>query len=149
MYNSVITNRDKVTQFFTTKAEYERAKELGIDMSDSFFIADKNTDTIMCRNQNDAISDEFYPVYTLPEILYKLPEWVAEPYNNPIQYLKDAPFYGFCLYTKTDEEGTRTQEDIDARIECISEYPIRGAMAMLFECAKNPKLWYSTNIADK
>jgi len=152
----------KVKQFFTNEEEYLRAKELGIDMKDSYFVATKAGNLIVERKSYTTVDTgglvpeegkDYYPIYTLSEILYKLPEWIGEPYNSPIKYLKDAPFYGFCLYTERDNKKIvneePTQEDIDARIECIDEYPIRSAMQMLFECAKNPKLWYVKDVSNK
>lgn len=156
----------KATQFFTNEKEYLRAKELGIDMKDSYFAVIKCSNEIVVKKSYTnpeptgglevEEGKDYYPIYTLSEILYKLPEWIGkEVYmNSSIIYLKDAPFYGFCLYTEhdriksyTNEEAT--QEDIDARIECINEYPIRSAMQMLFECAKNPNLWYVKDVSDK
>jgi len=157
--------KGKVKQFFTNEEEYLRAKELGINMKDSYFVVTKAGNLIVERkgytNSKDTGGIEveegkdYFPIYTLSEILYKLPEWISEePYNSSIQYFKDAPFYGFCLYTRHEKENEKgmkqpTEEDMEARIECIHEYPVRSAMQMLFECAKNPKLWYVKDISDK
>lgn len=138
----------KVTQHFTSFEEFQKMQKCGIDMFDSLFVISAADGEILLREDVLDGHVSFYPTYTLSEILYKLPEWCYGPYDRPIEYLKDAPFYGFCLYTKADKDETVTQEDIDARIECISEYPLRSAVNMLCECAKKG-LGYVINVSDK
>ena len=72
------------------------------------------------------IPENKIPTYTLPDIIYKLPN------TGPLEFRKDAPFYIWNY----------------GKIDCIAENPLEAAANLLIWFAEN-KLGYVKNIKGK
>lgn len=131
---------EKIKQDFLPIEWVKRLQDAGIELTDSkYFIIQKDGEEYIETKENLPSGDEgisITPTYTLPEILYKLPEYVDDNFGA-LEFWKDAPFYGWCFRKDRDSQNN------------YSEYPLYSAASLLIYCAKNEKLWYVKDVSDK
>jgi len=103
--------------------------EVGISMEDAswWIIEDPETKELYVIGEDEYwIPENKIPTYTLPDIIYKLPN------TGPLEFRKDAPFYIWNY----------------GKIDCIAENPLEAAANLLIWFAEN-KLGYVKNIKGK
>lgn len=131
---------EKIKQDFLPIEWVKRLQDADIELVDSkYFIIQRDGEEYIEIKENIPSGDEsisITPTYTLPEILYKLPEYVDDNFGA-LEFWKDAPFYGWCFKNDKDSQNI------------YSEYPLYSAAFLLIYCAKNKKLWYVKDIPDK
>lgn len=131
---------EKIKQDFLPIEWVKRLQDADIELVDSkYFIIQRDGEEYIEIKENLPSGDEsisITPTYTLPEILYKLPEYVDDNFGA-LEFWKDAPFYGGCFKNDKDSQNI------------YSEYPLYSASFLLIYCAKNKKLWYVKDISDK
>lgn len=131
---------EKIKQDFLPIEWVKRLQDADIELVDSkYFIIQRDGEEYIEIKENLPSGDEsisITPTYTLPEILYKLPEYVDDNFGA-LEFWKDAPFYGWCFKNDKDSQNI------------YSEYPLYSAAFLLIYCAKNKKLWYVKDISDK
>ena len=131
---------EKIKQDFLPIEWVKRLQDADIELVDSkYFIIQRDGEEYIEIKENLPSGDEsisITPTYTLPEILYKLPEYVDDNFGA-LEFWKDAPFYGWCFKNDKDSQNI------------YSEYPLYSAAFLLIYCAKNKKLWYVKDISDR
>jgi hypothetical protein len=127
----------KEKQFFLSSNISKKLIEKGIAMDDSHFVIVKKPcgkEYITTRNDEAIdVNDTVVPTYTLPELLYKIPEYAQG--KGMFSLWKDAPFYP-CQFGKDDTTL------------CISESPLYSAANFLMFC-KTQGYYIPEDISDK
>lgn len=121
----------KVWQDFLNENLCKELRKNGIDFEDAKYVCIDNQ--ILFKSDVENVEErvekgEGFYTYTLPELLYKLPEWIEDPNLHPkgsfLSFWKDAPFYIFC-YESPNGCSVSSQ---------VAEYPIEAAAFLLIAC---------------
>ena len=127
-----ITN--KTTQDFLSEEWSKKLSEL-IDMSDSKYAIKGG---FICLKED--IEPPFISTYTLPELLYKLGEYVEiDTKWCDLKFCKDAPFYCFYYHNRDSNEDMLGE---------FFDYPIESAAYLLLQCVKK-KVGYVKDVSSK
>jgi len=115
-------------------------QEAGISMNDAswWIIEDSDTKELYVIGEEELwIPEKKIPTYTLPDLLYKLSEYIyGKDIKGPLEFSKDAPFYTW-YYGGDDKNYCGT-----------SENPLEAAAELLIKTAKGG-LGYIRNIKTK
>lgn len=148
----MIPLNEKTSQDFLSVDNMKELSEQGVDLSDAKYVIVKRIkgDDMYIVYRRDGgwknyvstpeLFEEVIPTYTLPELLYKLPEWLLKDEYNGLSFFKDAPFYAFYY----DHNDAEKQDDSTFAME----YPIDSAFTLLLWCIKHGH-GYSRDISRK